>query len=206
MKICIFCSANEQIDPDFFLATEQLGRWAAKNGHSIVFGGVNMGLMECVARAAHEAGGQTIGVIPSIIEKNGRKSDYVDVEIFCQDLSDRKDLMLAQSDVAVALPGGVGTLDEVFTQLASASIGYHHKRVILYNMKGFWNPLLSMLEAMNSQGVIRSTLRDHLAVVSSLEELEQELGVGPLSSPPCRGKPSAQEASPTGGGLVGANS
>lgn len=176
MKICIFCSANEQIDPDYFHMTEELGRWVAKNGHSIVFGGVNMGLMECVARAAHEAGGQTIGVIPSIIEKNGRKSDYVDVEIFCDNLSDRKDLMLAHSDVAVALPGGVGTLDEVFSQLASASIGYHQKPVILYNMKGFWNPLLSMLDTMNSQGVIRSTLRHHLLVANSLEELEEELG------------------------------
>ena len=67
MKICIFCSANEQIDPDYFRATTDLGTWAAKNGHSIVFGGVNCGLMECVAKAAHEAGGQTIGVIPRII-------------------------------------------------------------------------------------------------------------------------------------------
>ena len=60
MKICIFCSANEQIDPDFFRETEKLGIWAAKNGHSIVYGGVNCGLMECVAKAAHEAGGKTL--------------------------------------------------------------------------------------------------------------------------------------------------
>ena len=175
MNICIFCSANQQIDPDFFAMTEELGRWAAKNGHSIVFGGVNMGLMECIAKAAHEAGGLTIGVIPSIIEKNGRKSDYVDVEIHCDNLSDRKDLMLLHSDVTVALPGGVGTLDEVFTQLASASIGYHQKRVILFNMKGFWNPLINMLDEMERQGVIRSSLADHLIVVNSLEELKQAL-------------------------------
>ena len=185
MKICIFCSANEQLEPEYFERTEELGRWAAKNGHSIVFGGVNMGLMECVAKATHEAGGRTIGVIPSIIEKNGRKSDYVDIEIRCDNLSDRKDLMLLHSDVAVALPGGVGTLDEVFTQLASASIGYHQKRVILYNMKGFWNPLINMLETMNQQGVIRSSLRDHLIVVNNLEELEQAIGEAPL--PPSGG-------------------
>ena len=71
MKICIFCSANDQIDPDFFVLTEELGRWAAQQGHTIVYGGVNCGLMECVAKASHEAGGMNIGVIPQIVEKGG---------------------------------------------------------------------------------------------------------------------------------------
>ena len=155
MKICISCSANEQIDPDFFRETEKLGIWAAKNGHSIVYGGVNCGLMECVAKAAHEAGGKTIGVIPRIIEKNGRISEYVDVEMLCDNLSDRKQMMLDASDVFIALPGGIGTIDEVFTIAASATIGFHHKRVILYNMKGFWNGLIAMMDDLQTRGVIR---------------------------------------------------
>ena len=81
MKIAIFCSANENIDRDFFTITADLGRRLAEQGHQIVFGGCNMGLMECVARATKEAGGRTIGVVPRIIEKNGRTSDYVDVTI-----------------------------------------------------------------------------------------------------------------------------
>ena len=105
MKICVFCSANQQIDPDFFQETEALGVWAAKNGHSIVYGGVNCGLMECVAKAAHQAGGHTIGVIPRIIEKNGRISEYVDDKIMCDNLSERKQLMQDESDVFIALPG-----------------------------------------------------------------------------------------------------
>lgn len=96
----------------------------AENGHTLVFGGCNLGLMECVAKAVHDAGGTTIGVVPMIIEKGGKVSDHVDVKMMCDNLSDRKDLMLAQCDVAVALPGGVGTLDEIFTIAASASIGY----------------------------------------------------------------------------------
>ena len=82
MKICIFCSANQQIDPDFFGMTEELGRWAAENGHTIVYGGVNCGLMECVAKATKEAGGHTIGIVPLIVEKSGRTRDYVDVEMY----------------------------------------------------------------------------------------------------------------------------
>ena len=93
MKICIFCSANQQLDPDFFAMTEELGRWLATEGHTLVYGGVNSGLMECVARAVKQAGGRTVGVIPKIVEKGGRISDYVDVEIMCDNLSDRKQLM-----------------------------------------------------------------------------------------------------------------
>ena len=122
MKICVFCSANADIDCDFFRMTEELGQWAAKSGHSIVYGGVNQGLMECVAKAAHEEGGQTIGVIPTLVEKSGRVSQYVDVEMLCDNLSDRKQLMQDQSDVFIALPGGIGTLDEIFTIAASATI------------------------------------------------------------------------------------
>ena len=145
MKICIFCSANANIDPDFFRMTEELGLWAAKNHHSIVYGGVNQGLMECVAKATKAAGGHTIGVVPMKVEETGRTSDYVDVEIPCDNLTDRKQLMMDQSDVFIALPGGIGTLDEVFTIAASATIGYHAKPVILYNMKGFWDSLIALL-------------------------------------------------------------
>ena len=96
MKICVFCSANQQIDPEFFTMTEELGTWAAKNGHSIVYGGVNQGLMECLGKATKEAGGRTIGMIPMIVEKSGRMSDYVDIEIPCDNLTDRKQVASAR--------------------------------------------------------------------------------------------------------------
>lgn len=172
MKIAVFCSANSNLDPDFFAMTEELGRWMGENGHTLVFGGCNLGLMECVAKAVHEAGGTTVGVVPMIIEKGGKVSDYVDVKMMCDNLSDRKDLMLAQCDVAVALPGGVGTLDEIFTIAASASIGYHSKPVILYNMKGFWNSLLAMLGDLKAKGVIRSGFDKTLMTADSIDELK----------------------------------
>lgn len=175
MHIGVFCSANADIDPDFFEFTRQFGEWMGRNGHTLVFGGCNLGLMECVARAVHEAGGLCIGAVPTIVEKGGRTSDHVDVKIMCDNLSDRKDIMLAKSDVLVALPGGVGTLDEIFTVVASASIGYHRKRVILYNMKGFWNPLLTMLDSMKQSGVIRPGFEDQLLVASTQDELVEML-------------------------------
>ena len=175
MKIGIFCSANSNIDPVYFEKTEELGRWIANNGHSIVFGGCNMGLMECVAKAVHEAGGETIGVIPSIIEKGGRTSQYVDVHVYCDNLSDRKDLLLEHSDVIVALPGGIGTLDEVFTVAASHTIGYHQKKVILYNVNGFWDTLIACLDDLADRGMIRGQWRDYIQTADTLGELTELL-------------------------------
>jgi len=178
MKICVFCSANQQIDSDFFALTEELGRWIASEGHSLVYGGVNQGLMECVAKAAHESGGQAIGVIPQIVEKSGRISQYVDVEMLCDNLSDRKQLMEDQSDVFIALPGGIGTIDEVFTIAAAHTIGYHHKRVVLYNMKGFWNDLLTLLDNLQQRGMVRGNWRDYIAVANNLDEIRELLAQG----------------------------
>ena len=171
MKIGIFCSANDNIEPEFFQKTEELGKWAAQNGHTIVFGGCNMGLMECVAKAAKEAGGMTIGVVPSQVEERGRLSDHRDVHIPCADLSDRKQLLMLQSDTFVALPGGIGTLDEVFTVVASATIGYHAKRVVLYNINGFWDSLISLLDDLSGKGMVRGEWQRHIAVANTFEEL-----------------------------------
>ena len=171
MRIGIFCSANNLIDPTFFLLTEELGRWAARNGHIIVFGGVNQGLMECVAKAVKESGGETVGVVPSIVEETGRTSQYNDRVLTCNNLNERKQLMLDESDVFIALPGGVGTLDEVFTVAASYTIGYHHKRVILYNMKDFWDSTISMLDDLQQRGMVRGQWRDYICVADNLDEI-----------------------------------
>ena len=102
-----------------------------------------------------KVGRRIIGVIPRVVEKGGRISNSVDVNIACDNLSDRKDLILAQSDVLITLPGGIGTLDEVFTVAASRTIGYHAKTVILYNMNGFFDSLIGLLDDLQQRGMIR---------------------------------------------------
>lgn len=171
MNIGVFCSANGQIDPDFFRATEELGRWLAASGHTLVYGGVNQGLMESIARAVSEGGGRVVGVVPRIVETSGRTSQYVEVEIRCDDLTDRKQLMMDHSDLFVALPGGIGTLDEVFTVAASATIGYHQKPVILLNVKDFWRPLITLLDDLQQRGMVRGQWQQYIKVASTAEEL-----------------------------------
>lgn len=173
MKIGVFCSANNSIDPDFFAATEAFGKWMGENKHTVVYGGCNIGLMECIGKSTHEAGGRTIGVVPQIVERGGKKSSYIDIEMLCDNLSDRKDLINNQSDILVALPGGIGSLDEIFTVAASHTIGYHVKLVVLYNMKGFWNSLIALLDDMQARGFIRGEWKDYIKVANTLDELIQ---------------------------------
>ena len=175
MKIAVFCSANKNIDPDFFTMTEELGKWMGENGHDVVFGGCNIGLMDCIGKAVKANGGRAIGIVPTIVEKGGKTFDGLDVEIPCDNLSDRKDLLLAQSDVVIALPGGIGTLDEIFTVAASHCIGYHKKKVILYNMKGFWNSTIALLNDMADKGMIRGDWHEEIEVANDFKELKKEI-------------------------------
>lgn len=173
MKICVFCSANSDIDAVYFERTRELGKWIADHGHTLVYGGCNLGLMECVAEASHEAGAMTIGMVPRLVEQNGRMSTYLDVHVPCEDLTDRKALMMSQSDIFIALPGGIGTLDEIFTVAASSTIGYHHKTMVLYNINGYWDSLVSLLDDLQSKGMVRGDWREHISVISSLKQLEE---------------------------------
>ena len=177
MKICVFCSANAGLDPDFYAMAAELGRWVGENGHALVFGGTDLGLMETVARAAREAGAMVVGVVPTRVEERGHASECMDVHIPCDNLSDRKELMVAQADACIALPGGVGTLDEVFTVAAAATIGYHRKPLVLYNMKGFWNGLVAMLDGLAAAGAIRGRWRDVIGVAETLGEVGEKLKV-----------------------------
>ena len=175
MKLCIFCSANNNIDPEFFSLAEEFGQWAAKNAHSIVFGGHDAGLMHAVSKAAKEAGGQVIGVVPRKIDEMGRLSPYLDVHIPTENLTDRKDLMMEHSDAFIILPGGIGTLDELFTVAAAVTLKYHEKPIILWNMKGFWDSLINCMDDLQQKGVIRGQWQNYIFVVSNLTEIEQKL-------------------------------
>ena len=175
MNIAVFCSANADIDPRFYEATAALGRWCAEKGHTVIFGGTNQGLMECLAKATHEAGGRVVGVVPKFVEEGGKESTYVDEVHHCENLTDRKEMLNTLCDVAIALPGGVRTLDEVFTLVAANTVGYRRQRVILYNMKGFWDTLVALLNNLEHQGMIRGNYRNLISVVNNLDELEEEL-------------------------------
>lgn len=174
-RIAIFCSASPDIDSVYFEKAEELGRWMGQNGKTLVYGGSDMGLMDCVARSAKENGSLVMGVVPTKLEERGRVSTLLDVTFRTDNLSDRKDTMLREADVMVALPGGVGTLDEVFHVMAAATLDYHRKKVIFYNINGFWDGILGFLSALEERRFAHRPLRDHYQVAADFEELTELL-------------------------------
>ena len=171
MKIGIFCSANSQIDPDFFTLTRQLGEWIGTHHHTLVYGGTDLGLMDCVAHAVAENGGRVVGVVPALLLENEHANPIDHERLLCNTLAERKQLMTANSDVLVALPGGIGTLDEVFTVAGEGTLAYHDKKVILYSMKGFWNELESLFAHLKQQGFIRGQLEQRILFAHNFEEM-----------------------------------
>ena len=175
LSVCVFCSANDRIAPEYFDAARAVGAYLGKNRYTLVYGGCSLGLMECVAQAAHQSGSRVVGVVPSKVEENGHTSQYIDELIRCDNLTDRKQIMMDRSDVFVALPGGLGTLDEIFTVAASQTLGYHHKIVILYNVGGFWDPCIRMLNEMQTSQMMRKPWVNQIVVANSFEDLEKLL-------------------------------
>ena len=190
MKIGVFCSANKNVDKAYVEATQALGMWIGKNGHSLVWGGCRLGLMETIAEAflegsmelPPESRGKLVGVIPEIIEEKGKSFSPLDNPVYCKNLSERKEIMTSLSDVLIALPGGIGTLDEIFTVSSAATIGYTDKKVILYNISGFRNPLISLMDHLENQGMTRGDYRQRMAVAQSLDELSSVFRLLPSRS------------------------
>ena len=171
-NVAIFCAASENIAPGYFEAAAEVGAMLGRLGKTMVYGGARFGLMEATAKAAKAAGARIVGVVPDILVERDRVSRLLDEQVGCRNLSERKDMMLERSDVLVALPGGVGTLDEIFHVLAAATIGYHTKRVVLYNVNGFWNALLATLDEMSQAGFVRGEMEKYLVVADSIAQLE----------------------------------
>ncbi len=169
--IGVFCASRLPADPRHAEAARQLGQWIGRSGHTLMYGGSRLGLMDITARAVHESGGRVYGAIPDVLVDRGLVGECVDVEFRCAGLSDRKEIFLRECDLFVALPGGVGTLDEIFTVVAAATIGEHTRRTVLLDVAGFWRPLLAMLDAMRREGLVDEGLANRLVSVGSVDEL-----------------------------------
>lgn len=170
-SVAVFCAASEEISARYAECARQVGRLIAESGCELVYGGASAGLMEALASSVKENNGRVVGVVPNILEQRNRVSRFIDTKINTANLSDRKDYMLEHSSVFIALPGGIGTLDEVFHVMAAATIGYHSKKVVLYNIDGFWDKLLAMLKDFEQAGFIRKHPDELFIVANSLIEL-----------------------------------
>ena len=155
-RVCVYCGSNQGHDPRFATAARRFGEILAANRIGLVFGGGSAGLMGAVARAVHDHGGEVVGIIPQFLKAQERMFPDADEIIVTSDMHERKRLMFERADAFVALPGGVGTLEEVVEQLTWAQLGRHKKPILIANIAGFWDPLMVMFDHMLSLGFLAS--------------------------------------------------
>jgi hypothetical protein len=142
---CVFCGSSDDADPQFLEAARATGKALADAGIKLVYGGGGVGLMGQVARAAHEAGGEVLGIIPTFLVGAERALETVE-HIIVDNMHERKMLMFQRSDSFVILPGGIGTLEEVVELLSWRRLDLHAKPVVFYNPRGFWEPLFKLFQ------------------------------------------------------------
>jgi uncharacterized protein (TIGR00730 family) len=170
-SVCVYCGSGFGSDPAFVEGATAFGRRLAERGIGLVYGGGNVGLMGTVARAVLDNGGYVTGIIPDFLKSRERMLDDVQETIVVPDMHTRKRLMFERSDAFVALPGGIGTLEELVEQMTWAQLGRHTKPILLYSPNGFWKPLLTLLAHMREQGFIRAGLELNYLVAERIEEV-----------------------------------
>jgi len=171
MRICVFCGSAPGRRPEYFVVAREMGRALARRGMGLVNGGGHVGLMGAAADGALEAGGEAIGVIPrALMERELGHKGMTELRVV-ETMHERKALLSELSDGFAALPGGIGTLEELFEAWTWAGLGIHGKPVGVLDVGGYWDPLLAMADRMVAEGFLPQHLRDSLLVASDPDAL-----------------------------------
>ena len=173
-SICVYCGSSPGRDPSHLQAAEVLGTAIGKAGLRLVYGGGTRGIMGAVSDAVIAAGGQVTGVIPRfLIDMEATESELqrLDELIVTEDMHERKHIMFERSDAFVALPGGIGTLEELIEIMTWGQLGRHQKPVAIANIGGFWDPLSSLLDHMRGQGYIHTAHQVRPLVIDRAEDI-----------------------------------
>jgi hypothetical protein len=164
-NFCVYCGSGGGRNPIYLEAARTLGRSLAQSGTGLVYGGGSLGLMGEVARSVLDHGGQVTGIIPAFLTAKEKMLTDVQELVVTEDMHQRKMLMFQKSDAFVALPGGIGTLEELVEQLTWSQLGRHKKPIVLANIGDFWRPFLTLLEHMKQETFIRNGLEVSFIVV-----------------------------------------
>ena len=170
-KVCVFGASSNNIDPVYIEQTEYLGRMMADSEMPLVYGGGTSGLMGAVARGVRENDGYIIGVSPKLFNTAGVLYPDFNELFLTDDLTERKQLMLKMSDCFVAVPGGIGTFDELFEVYAQSQLGYYRKPLILFNIDGYYNKLWQFINQAHDEGFISTLGLELCHIANTAEEL-----------------------------------
>jgi hypothetical protein len=169
-NVCVYCGSSPGSDPAFADAADRLGRELARAGVGLVFGGGGDGLMGRVARAVLEEGGRVTGIIPKFLIKQEHALLAAQDLTIVDDMHQRKQLMFERADAFIALPGGIGTLEELVEQLTWVQLQRHQKPVLLADIAAFWRPLLALFAHMRNLGFVRDGFEVRYLVAEKIED------------------------------------
>ena len=189
--ICVYCSSSPRIDPSYIALAAEVGTALAARGHSLVSGGGNLSMMGAVARATRAGGARTVGVIPQVlldVEVGDRDADEL---LVVDDMRTRKGLMDDRSDAFLALPGGIGTLEELLEVWVARSLGLHVKPVVVLDVDGLYDPLRAQIDLLVGRGFVRQAALDALQWAIGVEHALDLIEAGVAA--PVRLEPLAEE-------------
>jgi uncharacterized protein (TIGR00730 family) len=181
--VCVYCGSGPGTNPHFVEAAIALGKVLAENGIRLVYGGGSIGLMGAVAKSTLDHGGSVTGIIPDFLRARENALTTIQEMIVTPDMHERKRLMFERSDAFVALPGGIGTLEELVEQLTWQQLGRHSKPVLLANIDGFWEPLMALLAHMRATAFIRPTLTIDILKAERVEDILPRLRAAAARAP-----------------------
>src|SRR6476659_9997782 len=181
--VCVYCGSGPGTNPHFEQAAIALGKVFAENDIRLVYGGGSIGLMGAVAKSTLDHGGKVTGIIPDFLRARENALTRVQEMIVTPDMHERKRLMFERSDAFVALPGGIGTLEELVEQLTWQQLGRHSKTVLLANIDSFWEPLLALLAHMRSTAFIRPSLPLEVLQAERVEDILPRLRAAAARAP-----------------------
>ncbi len=174
-SVALFCAASGEVAQSYRDAAAAFGEGCARHGLRMVYGGSNVGLMGAAAEAALSAGGEVMGVLPERLIRNERAHRGITELVIVETLAERKAMMMEVADAFVALPGGIGTLDEFVHMLLGKDLGQLRKPLLLCDVDGFWAPLIALFRHFDATGMLRPAVRDAFAVVPDVPAVFREL-------------------------------
>jgi len=170
--VCVYCGSSPGTDPDFVKTAHGFGKILAENRVRLIYGGGSVGLMGALASSVVEHGGEVTGIIPEFLIAKERPRRLAQEHIVTRDMHERKSTMFDRADAFVALPGGLGTLEELVEQLTWAQLGRHKKPILIANINGFWDPLLALVTHMRALGLVPAPARGvDLLVADRIEDI-----------------------------------
>jgi uncharacterized protein (TIGR00730 family) len=181
--VCVYCGSGSGSNPRFVEAAIALGKEFAENNIRLVYGGGSVGLMGAVAKSVLDHGGTVTGIIPDFLANRERMNPNLTELVITPDMHERKRLMFERSDAFVALPGGVGTLEELVEQMTWQQLGRHTKPVLLANIDSFWEPLIALLTHMRANQFIRPALDVEVLKAERVEDILPRLRAAAAVAP-----------------------